>query len=190
MIPVHPDLARQRANGWLVAFDPGLLHPAVAVFDRGVLVGASRVRLPGSLKKEDDGERARVIAELTFAYVVERTRGAVPSTLVVERPKVYPVGRSEGDPADLIAITLVAGAVIGRLSGPGLAALAPIPSDWIGAIPKAKTGDPRKSPRGSLIMRRLTPSELALVELSHDAFDACGLGMHALGRLAKVYSAT
>lgn len=191
MIPIPPHVALERASGWLVAFDPGLRYPAAAVFDRGLLIAASRIPVPGKLAQEDIGERARVIAELTFAWVIARTGGAVPKTLVVERPKVYPAGRSKGDPQDLIDISFVGGAVIGKLSAPGITAVAPLPSDWIGGIPKeTKAGNCWTSPRGLLAARRLTALERLAVVDSHDAVDAALQGKWALGGLGHVFSST
>lgn len=185
---VDPDVAAARARGWLVAFDPGFLHPAIAVFRDGVLVYASRVKVPGALSKiADDGERARQIAALVVWTVLEKTGGARPDLLVVEKPKVYAHGKSKGDPANLIQLALVAGAVAGMLC---VRVYSPIPFEWIGNIPKTTKGDAWSSPRGMLFRRRLTDVELLAIVVSHDALDSVGIGLHALGRLGKTYSTT
>lgn len=184
---IPPHVASARMQGWLVAFDPGMLHPAAAVFDRGVLAAASRVKLPGTLKSLPDGERARQIAILVREWVLGVTGGVRPVELIVERPQVYRVGRSKGDPNDLIKLAIVAGCVITEL---GVLVYAPTPHEWIGNIPKSTTGDAWASPRGMLLRRRLTELEVLAVAPSHDAVDAAALGAHALGRLGKVYSST
>lgn len=95
-------------NGTCVTLDPGLRACGVALWYDGVLVRAGAVRGPAT------GRGPAVwsaLADGVAAWV-----GPAPAgVLLVETMKVYLVGK--GDPADLIELSGVAGAVVGRLAG-------------------------------------------------------------------------
>jgi hypothetical protein len=175
----------------LVAFDPGLIHPAAAIFRDGALVAASRVPVPRRLAKDvsDYGERSRQVAALVAEWVVQRLvrdythQPAPPRELVFERPQIYRAGRSKGDPNDLIPLAIIAGAVSGIL---GCRVCAPTPREWTGGIEKDEEGDPWASPRGQRVRRRLSDAEFATITPSHDAIDAVGLGLWRLGRFERI----
>jgi hypothetical protein len=177
--------AHQLAQRVFVALDPGCDHPAGAVFDRGFLVRAERVGVPSKLEKVEIGERCRQIAELVLRWARGQVTCRAPvSALVYELPQVYRAGKSKGDPNGLIKLALVCGGVA---TGLGVPTLSPCPHDWIGNIKKTTKGDPWHSPRGNLIQCRLNALERTVVQPTHDAVDAAGLGLWALDRLARVY---
>lgn len=168
----------------LLALDPGLNNPAAAVFQDGLLVGASRVKPRSEWRTLDVAERCRLIALSIHAWA--RGVGIDQLTcLVVEWPQIYVRGRQKGDPNDLVPLAGVAMALAGRLD---VEVKSYKPAEWIGQCKKAETGDPLESPRGRLIWRHLDEAERGAVSLSHDALDAIGLGLAALGRLRlRVY---
>lgn len=111
-------------NGSLVCVDPGLRACGVSLFVDGQLVRAGAVRGHATLR----GPAAwRILAQGVEAWVGD----AVPGVLLVEEMKVYVA--SKGDPSDLIELSGVAGAVVGRLSAwqaEGVKA-----RDWNGQVP-------------------------------------------------------
>lgn len=178
--------ARSLAQVVFAAFDPGTDHPALALFDHGRLVTAERVRVPGKLAKLEAGERCRRIGDLVIEHAIVKLGAhhlAPPAALVYELPQFYGVGRSV-PPNKLALLALLCGAVAGVMHVP---TLSPTPHDWIGNIKKATEGDPWSSPRGQLVAQRLRDDERAAVQATHDAIDAAGIGLWALGRLGRVY---
>jgi hypothetical protein len=199
-----------RRKDSLLAFDPGLNNPAAALFREGRLIAASRISLERTWKSLPVGERCRRIAGATHewacangldmaamvkayendlhqyheeARLLRQHLGIV--ALVVEWPQIYVRGRQKGDPNDLLPLAGVAMALAGRLD---VEVRSYRPAEWIGQCAKAETGDPLASPRGQIIWRELDPAERSTVRLSHDAIDATGLGLAALGRLhMRVY---
>jgi hypothetical protein len=191
----------------ILAVDPGLRHPAAALFRRGTLQAAARIRVPEAWHKLDVAERCRRIGgaiqdwacghgldmdAMVEAYDLDRAgdarraralrqeRGVVRVTL--EWPQIYSVSRSKGDPNDLPPLAGIGAAIASRLD---VEAVSYKPAQWIRQIKKTETGDPLKSPRGRLIWRCLRSEERDRVVLSHDALDATGLGLHDLGRLRR-----
>lgn len=167
----------------LLAVDPGLRYPAAAVFSNGVLIAASRVKVPGTNHKLELGQRVLNVANLirnwTRIYLFERDWWHVDE-LVVEWPRTY--RRMKGDPADLFPLAGVGMALAGMFN---VATFAPTAPEWIGNIPKTTSGDPLQSMRAQRIWSRLSDAENACVVLSHDAIDAVGLGLWRLGRLER-----
>lgn len=165
----------------VLALDPGLRNPAAAFFRAGVLVSASRVRVPSTLHALPVGERCRQVAHLVAEWALVASEGSMGElTLVTEWPRVYRAGRSKGDPADLIPLAGVGMCLAGLLDCP---VVSPTPAEWIGQLPKSLSGDPTASARGLRIWSRLSVEERGRVVLSHDAVDAVGIGLHHLGRL-------
>ncbi len=189
----------------ILAFDPGLNHPAAAIFRYGKLIAASRVKVEKSWRTFPVGERCRVIARAVHdwacehgldmeamvkayenellgydmeARILRQHCGVI--ALVVEWPQIYVRGRSKGDPNDLLPLAGVAMCLAGRLD---VEVRSYKPAEWIGQCAKAETGDPLESPRGRLIWRHLDVAERATMNVSHDALDATGIGLAALGRL-------
>lgn len=181
MSAVDPRVSQKVRRGRLVACDPGLLKPAAAKFVDGCLVRAQRIKIPGALSKLPLGERTRLIARLIAEWAVEDGR---VDHFVWELPKVYTDGKS--DPADLIAIALVGASVAGYLD---VETYAPLAGEWSGGTPKVTSGTPWESPRGKLLIERLAmfSHDRALVQDTHDAIDACAIGMWYLGYMGRVY---
>lgn len=174
----------------LIAFDPGLHNPALAVFQGGVLVYASRVKVPTALKstKLSMGTRCVGVAQEALKVLQAKFPDLQgPVTLVVEWPKVYRGTKAKGDPADLLPLagTGIALASLLTTRYPGLEIFTPIPFDWTGNLPKATKGDPRESVRGVRVWSRLSERERECVVLSHDAIDAIGIGLWKLGRFER-----
>ncbi len=159
----------------LLTLDPGLRYPAVAVFTDGVLVHASRVKVPGTSHKLEMGMRCLNVARLVNVHI---SPFCPVDELVIEWPRCYRM--MKGDPADLFPLAGVGMALAGMLGVPVTAPTAP---EWIGNVPKTTKGNPLDSVRARRIWDRLTEAERACVVLSHDALDAVGLGLWKLGRL-------
>jgi hypothetical protein len=166
----------------LLALDPGLVHPAAALFVEGRLICASRIRVDSAWKTLDIGERCRRVAQNVHLWARGYGLGAC-GRLVVEWPQVYRAGRAKGDPNDLLPLVGVAMCLAGTLRAEQVQALRP--AEWIGQLPKFTTGDPLTSPRGRLIWSILDDAERGGVTVSHDSLDAVGLGLFALGRLVR-----
>jgi len=96
--------------------------------------------------------------------------------VVIEYPQVYKHGAAaKADPDDVLAIALVVGAVIGRLSATYQLVR---PAQWKGQVPK-KVMNTR-------VLDRLIASERAVCEAGkndNNLLDAVGLGLWVLGRL-------
>ncbi len=180
----------------IVAIDPGMCSPGVAVFDEhaGRLICAARVKAPDDFINFPAGYRWYMVANLIRDWLNQAV--VVPSSiaLVFECPQWYQRGKSKGDPNQLVGIAGVAANVCG-LMRPAVVK-SPTPSEWIGQLPKtcracgknlkkcpACKGSAWATPRGQRIRSRLTDAELALVPDQNDAIDAVGLGLWALGRL-------
>jgi hypothetical protein len=161
----------------LLAVDPGLRYPAIAKFEGGVLVYASRVPIPkGITTKTPVLERCRAIA---LALVSDY----FPDTIVVEYPQVYSAAKSKGDPNNLLPLAVIGGCLAGLL--PDVKMISPTPREWTGQIKKDERGDPWRSPRGRRIRSRLSQAEIDTVIPSHDSIDSIGLGLWALGRFER-----
>jgi len=149
----------------LIAFDPGVHHVGWAVFNNLYLVQCGLLRERSSVG---------VIPALDEFYC---PRGA---TVIIECPQVYQQASWKGDPADLIAVATVVGALafVCRI---GLVKLVS-PHDWKGNAPKTAT-------KGWLD-RRLNPDEARVLNaakcpasLRHNIIDAVALGLFGTGRL-------
>jgi hypothetical protein len=125
-----------------------------------------------------------------FDHPVEASAAAVGFVgghfqAAVEVPQVYSAGFSRGDPNDLIDITLVAGAVLGAADRSSIWFK---PREWKGQV------DP--DVMVTRVRSKLTQKELDRVQLptkrggkgvrvsvSHNVFDAIGVGLYALKKL-------
>ncbi len=175
----------------LLSLDPGLVHPAIAVFRNGRLVLATRIKPPAGVSASTNlGERILRVA--SACATLAHTQCSRFDDVVFEWPQVYRAAKSKGDPNDLTPLAGICGALVGlvdywtRSVSNGTANLrvtSYTPADWIGQVAKATNGDPLESPRGSRIWSRLSPDERDAVVVSHDSLDAAGVGLHHLGRL-------
>lgn len=176
--------------GDLLAFDPAASNPAGALFRGGVLVCAERIKLDPDWATLPVLDRCVRIAGNAVRWAIGLD--AVPQTLICEHPQVYKASKSKGDPNDLLLLATINGALGGILSyaaagrDQGVTMLSPTPAEWIGQLPKVTTGDAWKSPRGQRIHSKLSVAELEVCEATHDAIDAAGLGLWALGRLDRI----
>ena len=174
----------------LLALDPGLNSPGVALFDTGALLAATRIAVPDTwVRIASAGQRWLEVAKLIVAW---SSRHDV-DTVVFEKPQ-WDARSKKVDPNDLVGIAGVAANVTGHLRSARV--LSPTPLEWIGQLskkchvckknlkkcPECK-GSAWETPRGRRIRSRLTPNELALVPDQNDAIDAVGLGLWSLGRL-------
>lgn len=182
----------------LVAVDPSLNSPGLALFGDRDLIAADRFNTL-EYKELPDGERwlhvARTLAGWSLRYLKEIKPELL--TVVFERPQIYTRSKSKGDPNQLVSVAGVAACLVGILSVYGPVSVgSPHPADWIGQISKTcRTcganknkctvckGSAWNTPRGKRISSRLNARELALVPDQNDAIDAVGLGLFALGRL-------
>ncbi len=192
----------------LLALDPGMNSPGIAVFCSSGLGHAERVVVPKEYAALEDGERWLRVAEAIARASVRAIRGqTTPSCLdvIFERPQWYAKAKSKGDPNQLAGVASVAACAVGILVNCfALKVFSPKPAEWIGQLSKEcpyckgrkGTGRGKKrvlcpecrgsdweTPRGRRIRSRLSPAELALVPDQNDAIDAVGLGLHHLGRL-------
>jgi hypothetical protein len=181
-------------NQNLLAIDPSINSCGVAMFQQGHLVAARTVVVPAEFKAEDIAKRCLRMGQEVMAWVHDL--GICPQVLAAEWPQTYPKASSKINQS-LIGLSGVIGVVSGILAL-GLAArnetlevVSFLPAEWTYRLPKSKSGDPRASVRGRSIARRLDPLEATLFQttkLNHDSVDAIGIGLHAVGRTAKMVS--
>jgi hypothetical protein len=184
--PANRERAAWLKTGRFISVDPGTDHPAVAIWDRGQLVHASRVKIPtAKWRKLEAGERVRLIAEAIREYSLPYLGGERPLAIVGEWPQIYRASKSKGDPNGLLPLAAITAGVAVRF---GVPAITPLPAEWIGSISKDEDNpDCWASARGALVKRRLSVLELSAVVPSHDAVDAAGIGLWVLARLERVY---
>lgn len=185
----------------LLAIDPGMNSPGIAIFESDVLVHAMRVPIPSSYAAMDDGERWFLVSCIVAATARElcrglRDEGSATMHVIFERPQWYSAAKSKGDPNQLAGVAAVASTVVGIIGQSfGLRVFSPKPAEWVGQLSKKCTtckankktcpachGSAWETPRGRRIRSRLTPVELALCPDQNDAIDAVGLGLFHLGR--------
>ncbi len=158
----------------LLALDPGIRGCGVAFFIDGKLSYCDYVKNPAKT-----GNRITEIRDMALAI---KGWGEYANEIVCEYPQVYTASLSKGDNNDLLALAGV---------GSALAALHPqvrvttvLPREWKGQLTKEACE--------ARIRSRLDTAELAILDAmvkrvgakSHNAVDACGIGLHAVGRFA------
>lgn len=145
----------------LIAIDPGVRCTGVACFIDGALFNVSGYYAD------------RVVVACSFPSLV-RPR----DSLAIEVPQIYKVRRTDAN--DLIDVALVAGAWISRYKHVQIFR----PAEWKGQAPK-KIVHERIRERLSEGEREVLDRDLRSVpkSLQHNALDAVGIGLHALGRL-------
>lgn len=107
--------------------------------------------------------------------------GIAPAVAVIERPVIYPIGKSDADPDDMITLALLAGDLRGFYRRAGLDVVLVKPRTWKGTTPK-KIHNER-------VVDALTPAERALLprrprarDHDHNMLDAVGLGLWQLAK--------
>ena len=175
---------RLHENHELLTIDPGLRGCGMAWFRDGSLLLASYV--PGTTTGRGPiAHEAMASAAMNWALDRLDSEVARSRAIAVEFPCIYPAAAQKGDQNDLLDVAGVASAVyaviLGSLGGVGRYLL---PREWKGTVDK------------QVMLRRIeasmTADEVARVDckgaLRHNAIDACGIGLHLLGRLgARVY---
>lgn len=177
----------------LLAVDPSIASAGVALFRDGQLLTVSTVKLKA---EKDEGEAARCARMaheiVAWCWLQQKAR---PSTLAVEWPQWYTADKSVGDPNDLAGLAGVATGVACELAifyaaqQRKLRVLSYKPAEWAGQLPKSKTAEGAlASPRAARILDHLTEAEHRVWDgskLNHDAIDAIGIGLKALGRFER-----
>ena len=175
----------------LLAFDPSVQRAGLALFRGGELIQVTQMSFVPTFDGESEGARVvRCAMEVIYWLAAQK---AAPSRLAVEWPQIYRTAKSKGDPNKLLPLAGLCGALAGMLRAiqdgreETLQILSYKPSEWAGQVPKAtKARKTMKSPRALRIQSRLNPRELRLWEgLGHDAIDAIGIGLYALGRFER-----
>lgn len=158
---------------FLLCVDPGLRGCGVAMFKEGTLVEAAYVKNP-----VESGRGYAAHAALGRAVCKSHS---IAHRVVIEHPRVYPgSAQQKGDLNDLLDVVAVGAAVATFAHAAEVATV--FPSDWKGQVPKETMTE--------RIRRSLTDAERAAIQkcpasLMHNVLDACGIGLHALGRLNK-----
>lgn len=156
----------------ILTVDPGLRMCGAALWTRdGRLVSGALIK--GAAEDRDAKAWATMAGEVWEWTKLEtwRLQTAPVTFWVSEFPKVYTVGKSKGDPDDLLQLAGVVGALTGKL-GPGEIVR---PYQWKGQVPKPVMVERIKS--------KLTAEELELVRLPrakslhHNIWDAVGIGL-------------
>ena len=144
----------------LITVDPGVHRTALATFDEGELVHAVL-------------ENVTKDGPLSVPHAAQ---------VVIELPRSYPGSRQKGDQNDLIDLAQVVGRYAEAFRREGAEVALVYPRTWKGTLPKDVMVERIKG--------RLSAAEHARVELpsaaslAHNVYDAIGIGLHALGRLA------
>ena len=173
----------------LLAVDPGLDSPGAALFRDGVLIAAARITVPELGTGVSHGHRALAAADAIFQWAT--TQRAKVSIVAHEWPQIYAGSKSRANPNNLIGMAAVDGAVdaafafVAASRGEQLELRTFLPAEWAGQLPKdTHKGKYWLSARGTRIKSRLNDAEWQIAaDVNHDAGDAIGIGLHALGRL-------
>lgn len=160
-----------------ISLDPGLRHCGLAIWHGTALVWAGLVKGP----KEGRGPQAW--ATMSDAVHTAVHTAKLPDFYVggcvVEYPQVY--ARGPGDPADLIELAGVVGAVVANLSeSPPCEITGYLPREWKGQVPKEI--------QNARTLAKLGPGEKAAMvpcaaSLVHNVWDAIGIGLAHLQKL-------
>ena len=158
----------------MLSVDPGLHGLGCGVFEDDVLVAAWYAPCPGLGR-----------GPLRWKAVVEAglgpLRGVPVDVVVVEVMQVYPTGsrpRRFIDPADILEVQGVAGAVIGWAPA-GAVSFGYLPRDWKGAV---QQGVYAKRVDAYLKLRGWDGACLPCpVHRRHDMLHGVGVGLHHLG---------
>lgn len=174
----------------MVALDPGLRMCGVAVFKDKVLVSAQVVHNdPAHSALRGAKTWLAMAAEVKFVVQPHCPFGdSGDATLVHELMQVYGLGNRKGDPADLIELAGVAGAVVGVLDP--FHAVSYLPREWKGSTPK-KVHQVRILSKLDAVEESQIEGDLTRVKdrsaaedaVVRNAVDAVGIGLFHLGRL-------
>lgn len=175
----------------VLALDPGLTKPGVALLRDGRIIRADRLKIPKEWSKLEILDRSDRVAATAyewfaqFSYGISHLCNPVQLILVVEFPQWYGDNEKGIDANDLAGLAAIAGSMAGRLRARctrEVVVRSPKPREVWGTVPKATKGNPWKSPRGHRLATRLNTDERANVANYHDALDAAGLALWGAGR--------
>jgi hypothetical protein len=160
----------------LLALDPSIVSPGVALFRDGMLVVSAHFKV----KADKTACAARRCVKAIDAILAWVTRDFDVHTLVFEYPQIY----AHDTPATANAVIYMAGVGMGLTYAlPALTdVLSYVPREIWGQLPKSKTGSYWKSARGARVWSRLDVNERAVAGDQHDQGDAIGIGLFHLGR--------
>lgn len=182
----------------LVAIDPSIVSPGVAVYRDSILFANAVLKVPA--QAVNDGTRAQIAADAIIAWL--HKYDLQPHAIAYEWPQIY----QEDTPAianAVISMAAVDAAVTtalmmgAMLRGAGdFQIYSYKPAEVWGQLPKSKKGSYYGNelntgcPRGLRIKSRLSAIEFARCVDQHDAGDSVGIGLHALNRLGlrRVFS--
>lgn len=173
----------------LLAVDPGLESPGAALYRAGRLLAAADIIVPSLGPGVSHGQRALAAADAIVGWALRL--GATVSIVAHEWPQIYAASKSKANPNSLIGMAAVDGAVdcafaiFAAQRVEQLEVRTFLPAEWAGQLPKdTRKGMYWKSARGLRIKSRLVDEEWLIARgVNHDAADAIGIGLHALGRL-------
>ena len=157
----------------LVSIDPGVHDAGVALWDDDhELIDATLVRS----KSGGWGLLAGLVVHWVESHFLDIR------DIVVEQPQVYPQNRQKGDPNDLIAIALSAGATAMAISiqYPEAKIVMLLPATWKGQTPKEISNKRTKNQLGVVERSRIDLPRAKT--LQHNVFDAIGIGLYWLRR--------
>lgn len=117
----------------LLALDPGLRCVGVALFRDGALVRAAALRGPARGRGPSVWAAYAPLVQDWLPMSVELLIGK-GGTVLVEQMQVHAHGGA--DPADILELAGVSGAVVGALSVAGWSAAGALARDWKGQIPR------------------------------------------------------
>jgi hypothetical protein len=158
----------------LLTLDPGIRGCGVALLDGPRVAWAKYVTNP--VKSGADVHAVREMARAVWHALPHLT----VARLLVEWPQVYTYGKGKGDPNDLLALVGVGSALAALL--PGAVVEGVRPRVWKGTI----DGDAMVA----RIQSRVTAAERVAIQLpcaslAHNVWDAVGIGLWRVGRLAR-----
>lgn len=171
----------------ILGLDPSINSPGLSLVVDDVLLIAVRLRLTAAtLAIEERGARTNAVAMECASWCKCIAPGCSVDRVVYEWPQIYGVGKSKGDPNDLIALAAIGAAVARDLDMSSSEIITPLPREWQAGTKKRLTGNAWDCTRGAKLDARLTREERANVENLHDAIDAACLALHPTERaLAK-----
>ncbi len=164
-----------------IAVDPGLRGCGLAIFDLDSkkLVHAEYVRNTERHGFDFVAARAMTLEIRKAVFAAFPGVGPLPERFWGECPLSYVAGSQKGDQNDLIHLAGFIYMIAGAFDGSALCQFTP--REWKGTIEKDQMAD--------RIIGRLDSEENARVRkagaLTHNIWDAVGIGLHALGRLER-----
>lgn len=177
-------------SGDVVSIDPSIRSVGVALWRNGKLRRAKRITVEDVEMIEDPAARWIRVAYRIIEFVADCKHEV--HAVIFERPQIYG-GPSEVDQNDLLGLAGVGGAVAMGLSvlrahqNVIVRVHSVLPREWSRGLPKIKKGNAWESPRGRQIWARLDETERACAPAQHDAVDAVGIGLFAIGRFEPIH---